>query len=157
MIISKSTRHSKITGNFAENLVLYWLSKYGFECANIDHTGIDIIAKNPVTNELMGISVKSRSRNEGKEGTYVSIPKENFGKIEKACETFNCIPYFAIVVDERDKIVVFVLSMKELLRIHPAKNRVSAWTMGKNRIREYYNNPKIIIFELKHRILRWWK
>jgi hypothetical protein len=31
MEISKSTRHSKITGDFAEGLVLYWLSKYGFE------------------------------------------------------------------------------------------------------------------------------
>ena len=41
MEIIKSTRHSKITGDFAEGLVLYWLSKYGFECARIDHTRVD--------------------------------------------------------------------------------------------------------------------
>ncbi len=35
--INKSTRHSKNTGDFAENLVLYILSKHGFECANVDH------------------------------------------------------------------------------------------------------------------------
>jgi len=31
--ITKSTRHAKICGNFGEATVLYWLSKYGFECA----------------------------------------------------------------------------------------------------------------------------
>jgi hypothetical protein len=55
--IHKSSRHSKITGDFAENLILYWLSKYGFECAKVDHTGIDLLARNPVNDELMGISV----------------------------------------------------------------------------------------------------
>ena len=47
ILISKSSRHSKITGNFAEHFVLYWLSKYGFECAYVDHVGIDLIANNP--------------------------------------------------------------------------------------------------------------
>jgi hypothetical protein len=64
MKIQKSSRHSKITGDFAESLILYWLSKYGFESAKVDHTGIDLIARNTVTNEVMGISVKSRSRND---------------------------------------------------------------------------------------------
>lgn len=86
--IQKSSRHSKITGNFAESLVLYWLSKYGFECAHVDHVGIDLIARNPHSGELMGISVKSRSRNEGKEGQYLSIPNDNFDKIEAACGAF---------------------------------------------------------------------
>jgi hypothetical protein len=40
MTIIKSTRHSKITGDFAEALVLYWLSRDAFECARVDHTGI---------------------------------------------------------------------------------------------------------------------
>jgi len=44
MDITKSSRHSKIAGDFGETLVLYWLSKYGFECASVDHTGIDLIA-----------------------------------------------------------------------------------------------------------------
>ena len=39
MNISKSSRHSKITGDFGETLILYWLSKYGFECALVDHSG----------------------------------------------------------------------------------------------------------------------
>ena len=28
MIVQKSSRHSKITDDFAENVVLFWLSKY---------------------------------------------------------------------------------------------------------------------------------
>lgn len=53
MQINKSTRHTKITGDFGETVVLCWLSKYGFECAPVDHTGIDIIANNPHTKEVM--------------------------------------------------------------------------------------------------------
>jgi hypothetical protein len=35
MEIKKSSRHSKITGDFAERPVLYWLSKCRFECAYV--------------------------------------------------------------------------------------------------------------------------
>ncbi|MDP2907177.1 MAG: hypothetical protein Q8O03_04515 [Nanoarchaeota archaeon] len=157
MRVKKSSRHSKITGDFSESLILYWLSKYGFECANVDHTGIDIIARNPHTNEVMGISVKGRSRNTGKEGTYVSIRNDNFEKIEKACKAFNCIPYFAIVVDEEDKIYAFILSMKELLRLFPKGRRVCAWKMNKKHITQYYNNPNIEIFEFDYKTHSWWK
>src|ERR1035438_1580604 len=96
--ISKSSRHPKITGNFGETLVLYWLSKHGFECASVDHTGIDLIARNPHTEEVMGISVKSRTRLHGAEGEYVKIDAEDFDKIHAACTAFNCSPYFAVVV-----------------------------------------------------------
>ncbi len=76
--IDKSSRHSKITGDFAEGLVLYWLSKHGFESARVDHTGIDLIARNPSANELMGVSVKSRSRQVGTEKDYIGIRNDNF-------------------------------------------------------------------------------
>ena len=114
MKITKSSRHSKITGDFAERLILYWLSKYGFECAFVDHVGIDIIARNPQTKEVMGISVKSRSRNTGTEGSFVSIPNNNLLKLDTACKAFNCQPYFAIVVDEADSITAFILSPRRI-------------------------------------------
>jgi Holliday junction resolvase-like predicted endonuclease len=65
--MQKSSRHSKITGNFGEALTLYWLSKRGFECADVDHTGIDLIARRPLSEEVLGISVNCRSRSEGTE------------------------------------------------------------------------------------------
>jgi hypothetical protein len=98
--ITKSTHHSKITGNFGEFLLLYWLSKYGFEYAHVDHVGLDLIARNPHTRELMGISVKSRSRDPASAGSYVSILKSDVAKLKTGCKTFGCNPYFAVVVDE---------------------------------------------------------
>jgi Holliday junction resolvase-like predicted endonuclease len=78
----KSSRHSKIAGDFGEALVLYWLSKSGFECANVDHTGIDIISRNPTTQKLMGISVKTRTRAKGtaRESVTINI-KPNFNSL----------------------------------------------------------------------------
>lgn len=156
MKVIKSSRHSKITGDFAENLVLYWLSKYGFECANIDHTGIDIIARNPKTEEVMGISVKSRCRNTGKEGQYVNIPNRNFERIENACKAFNCVPYIAIVVDEANKITTFLLTVEKLLKLYPKRETTCAWKMTKKHIQEYYEDNEITIFEFNHKTHRWW-
>ena len=107
--INKSSMHSRITGDFAERLVLYWLSKYGFESMYVDHVGIDLVAKNPKTNEKMGISVKSRSRSDtAKKGEHLNIGKyvETKNKILKACKAFDLVPYFAIVVDEGNEIIV---------------------------------------------------
>lgn len=85
----------------------------------MDHTGIDIIAWNPHTREIMGISVKSRTRSEGAESEYVSIPNENIEKAEAACKSFGCVPYFAIVVDAGETVRVFILSMAHLLQLFP--------------------------------------
>jgi Holliday junction resolvase-like predicted endonuclease len=155
--INKSSRHKKITGDFTEQLILYLLSKHGFECSYVNHTGIDIIARNPHTKELMGISVKGRSRKTGTEGDYVNIPRKNFEKVDEACKTFGCIPYFAIVVDEKERIYVFILSKNELLRLHPLGKTTCAWTMGEKRMKEYYHNDKIKIFEFNYKIHNWWK
>ena len=156
MIINKSTRHSKITGNFGESLVLYWLSKYGFECAAVDHTGIDIIARNPHTQEIMGISVKSRSRNTGAEEEYVSIPNRNFSKVEAACMAFGCVPYFAIVVDAADTIRGFILSMDHLLNLFSKGKTSVGWKMSKRYLERYKKDPDIKMFEFKTRTTRWW-
>ena len=156
MKINKSSRHSKITGDFGEALVLYWLSKYGFECARVDHTGIDIIARNSHTQEVMGISVKSRSRDVGKEGDYISIPNDSFDKAEAACTAFDCVPYFAIVVDAGNKIRGFLLSMEHLLKLFPKGKRVSAWKMGKPYLEKYAKDPGIKTFVFTTETTTWW-
>lgn len=154
--ISKSTRHSKITGDFAEGIVLYWLSKHGFECARVDHTGIDLIARNPNDGELMGISVKGRSRDIGTEKTHMNIPIDNFSKVDKACEAFGCVPYFAILVDGADAIKIFILRKKKLLDICPPGKSVSIWKMGDIYFEKYKNDKEIIIIEFKYNTLNWW-
>ena len=156
MNIKKSSRHAKITGDFGESLVLYWLSKYGFECALVDHTGIDIIARNPHTKQLMGISVKSRSRNEGAEKRYVNIQNANFKKAKTACEAFGCVPYFAIVIDAGNVIRAFLLSLDHLFEVSPMKKTAVGWKMTKKAIATYERDENIMVFEMKTETKRWW-
>jgi len=133
MEMLKSTRHAKITGDFGEALVLYWLSRHGFECARVDHTGIDLIANNPATHERMGISVKTRSRNPGTGRTSVSIPVANIDKARTACDAFGCLPYFAVVVDADDLIRAFLLSADRLLALFTPGKSVCSWSMHPTR------------------------
>ncbi|MCK7508599.1 MAG: hypothetical protein MZV70_34100 [Desulfobacterales bacterium] len=91
----------------------------------VDHTGIDIIARNPHTElALVGISVKCRSRSTGTESTHVRIDRGDFNKMSAACEAFDCVPFFAIVVDAADTICGFILSMEHLLNASPARQGV---------------------------------
>ena len=46
--------------------------------------------------------------------------------------------------------------MEELLKIHPARNKVSVWTKGKKKIEEYYNTPNRRIFKFSYKTHRWW-
>ncbi len=156
MEIAKSSRHSKITGNFSENLILYWLSKYGFECALVDHTGIDIIANNTNTNERMGISVKARCRTTGTENDTLGITNNNFPKVEAACEAFGCQPYFAIVIDRGSMIYAFITSMEHLLELFPQGQIRSYWQMTDEWLERYKNDPEIKSFIFQHETTTWW-
>ena len=153
--IAKSSRHSKITGDFAESLVLYWLSKHGFECARVDHTGMDLIARNPHTSELMGISVKSRSRNVGREGSVVRFDHDNIEKLNAACSAFNCVPYFALVVDAWSAIHCFVVTSEYLVTLN-GKRKHLYWGMGSKHMAQYKTDQRIIMFEFQAKTTRWW-
>jgi len=157
MKIRKSSRHAKIAGDFGESLVLYWLSKYGFECALVDHTGIDIIAKNPHTDEIMGISVKTRSRTEGTDADDVYIKNADFQKVEDACEAFGCVPYFSIIVDAGETIRAYVLSMEHLLEICPKGKLVCNWKMRDKDLSRYEQDPEIKSFMFNSRMGCWWE
>lgn len=156
MRTEKSTRHAKITGDFGESLVLYLLSKTGFECANVDHTGIDLIARRPRSSEVMGISVKSRSRAVGKEGESVNVEKDHFEKIEAACKAFKCVPYIAFVVDEAMHIRVLVMSVKTMLKLCPSGSKVAYWSMSKRKMQRYRDNKNVMWLEFDQRDGRWW-
>ena len=92
MEILKSSRHARITGDFGQAVVLYWLSKHGFECARVNHTGINIIARNPLTEELMGISVESRSWSAGKGQEHLSIPAPTSPRHEQRARHSDAYP-----------------------------------------------------------------
>lgn len=157
MKFKKSSRHSKLTGDFGESLVLYWLSHYGFECALVDHTGIDIIARRPRSDEVLGVSVKSRSRTPGTETTSLSIPKTDLRKADQACHAFGCVPYLALVIDGADVIRTYILSKKHLLELHPGNANTISWGMTQRRIDKYRADPQIRSFELRVQPGHWWK
>lgn len=154
--IIRASRNAKIVGNFGETLVLYWLSKHGCEGATVDHTGIDLIVRNLITRELMGISVKSRQRMPGKERDTINIPTDQFEKAQRACDAFGCVPYFALVVDAANVIRVFILPMSKLQDSCEAGATLAYWRMTETAIAEYSNDSEIKVFELHTNTLNWW-
>ena len=146
--MQKSSRHAKITGDFGEALVLYLLSRTGFECARVDHTGIDLIAKRPRSEERLGISVKCRSRAPGTEASAVNVGyPEDFAKVVAACDAFQCVPYFAIVVDAAPRVSVFLVSKEHLERLYPRRTGMIAWSMSPSSVEQYRADPAVDIVE----------
>lgn len=119
-----SLNHSKITGEFGEHLVLYWLSKNGFESVHAQYVGIDIIASR--NGERLGISVKSRSRKEGNSDYSLTIrkPVQEIQKVRETCLQFGCVPYFAFVVDQINTIKV-VLTPLAVIESYNISNKSS--------------------------------
>lgn len=153
--MKKSSRHSKITGDFAEGLVLYWLSKYGYECARVDHTGIDLIARNPDAPEVMGVSVKSRSRYEGTERESVNLPASGFVKARQACEAFGCVPYYAIVVDGASVIRCFLVPLRHVEELSGGGGKMRYWQMSTRWLSRYQADPQVKGFELRTVACSW--
>ncbi len=81
----KSTRHSQIAGDFGEALILYWLSRNGWESVRVDHTGLDVIAVRPGPQPLrIGISVKMRTRTRGLERSQLDHPRPQITALGEA-------------------------------------------------------------------------
>ncbi len=149
--MQKSSRHSKITGNFGEALILYWLSKRGFECADVDHTGIDLIARRPLSDEVLGISVKCRSRTEAGDGAGVNLLHEHDQKIEAACRAFFCVPYVAVVVDQGTTVRGYLATLQHIRTRYPGQS----WRMSPAITQRYEVDPCIEWFELTSRAGNW--
>ena len=116
--MEKSTRHSKIAGDFGEILFLYWLSKSCYEIALVDHTGIDLVAFNKTSKRRLGISVNTRTRCAGTENEGLYIKPTDLEKVKAACEFFECEPFWGIVVDRRPYIDAILISQKDLIDIN---------------------------------------
>lgn len=129
--MNKSSRHSKIAGDFGELVMLYWLSKRGFECARVDHVGIDLIARRPQSDEVLGITVKTRSRTEQRRDASAQIvSRSDEAKVRGACAAYHCVPYAGIVIDQGSHVRGYLISLERLHEISPA----GRWSMTPSRV-----------------------
>ena len=149
--MQKSSRHSKITGNFGEAIILYWLSKRGFECANVDHIGIDLIARRPSSDEILGISVKCRSRTETSDEAGVNLLHSNDKKIKDACSAFGCVPYVAVVVDQGSTVRGYLTTLLHARTQYPGQS----WRMSPNMTKQYETDPLVEWFGLANQAGDW--
>jgi len=161
MNIIKSSRHQKIIGNFGEHLICNWLSRSGFEVTIVDHTGMDIIAYNPNTEQRLGITVKSRTRNVGKEETKVNIFSYQKGKNDRqklinACKAFNCEPWIGVYVETSKSADVYLTSLKNYEEKYRGREgkAIDDWGMRKKDKEKYEKDPDVkhirIDFKSKH-------
>lgn len=152
MEIVKSSRHGKVIGSFGENIICNWLSRSGFEVVIIDHTGLDIIAFNPLRQKRLGITVKSRTRNLGTEGESVTIFSYQKGKNDRqklidACQAFACDPWIAIYVETSKSADIYLTSLNNYDEKYRTKigKALDDWKM-KKKYRELYREDT----EIKH-------
>jgi hypothetical protein len=97
------TRAPKQVGDFGEGLVTYALIRKGFEVANVDHVGADLIAEK--RGLRFAVSVKTRLFKSGsKESLGFVVEEIHLDKLDHFASQFGMIPMFALVVciaDER--------------------------------------------------------
>ena len=95
--------------------------------------------------------MKSRSRTETTKDDYVSIPNDDFDKIENACAAFGCVPYFAIVMDAGEMIRGFILPMSKLLTLFPRRKLASGWKMTPQYLECYEQTQRFRLSSFKRR------
>lgn len=150
MDIAKGSRHSKIIGEFGEAFLCNWLSRSGFEVTTVDHTGLDLIAWHPPTKRRLGITVKSRTRDAGREAASVNIlsnqrDHDDRAKLLQACEDFACEPWLAIYVETSKSADLFLTSLEHYDSTYrPKKSRaIDTWKMGGKDAQAYELDPDV--------------
>lgn len=163
MGITKGSRHQKIIGDFGENLVCNWLSRSGFEVTVVDHTGIDIVAYDPRTQQRLGITVKSRTRDVGKEEASVNIlsyqkRKDDRRKLLDACEAFACAPWIAVYVETAENADVYLTSLGNYDSKYRGKEgkAIDDWKMGKQYRYRYDEDPDVKHIRIGFQVGNWW-
>lgn len=158
MPISKSTRHSKIVGDFGEHLVCNWLSRSGFEVSRVDHTGIDVLAYNKELDCRLGISVKSRTRHLGTEGDSVFVFRQaaDRASLLAACEAFACVPWLAVYVESESEGNLFLTGLNNYDQKYRAGKATESWRMTPGQVRKYSADPDVKHIHIAFNSRNWW-
>jgi Holliday junction resolvase-like predicted endonuclease len=160
MGIVKGLRHSKIVGDFGEQIVANWLSRSGWQVILVDHTGIDIIAYHRKSGKRIGVTVKSRTRKSGTETESVNLffnkTKGDRKKIKMACKDFGCEPWIAVYVEAKESADLYLTSLANYDAQYRGRSRkvIDDWKMSKNYLQRYASDSKVhhihIGFEEEH-------
>lgn len=158
--IEKSSRHSKIIGEFGEAFLCNWLSRSGFEVTIVDHTGVDIMAYRRTNGRRLGITVKSRTRDAGKEAASVNVffkRKDDRGKLKAACEAFNCEPWVAVYVEMATSADLYLTSLEHFDQAYcPSKScAIDAWKMGEKQKRTYEADNNVQHISVQFKATNW--
>lgn len=154
--MKKSSRHTKIFGDFAENLICHWLSRSGFEASIVDHTGIDIVAYNPETKERLGITVKSSCATKGKERESVNLHRfKGWQKVLDACSYFGCIPWIAVYVETTNYANIFLTSLENYNYKYRRERKMDDWQIGPKHIKNYESDKNVMYVHFKFEGKNW--
>lgn len=122
----KDKRLPKQFGDFAENLITYYLGRYkDMRVALVDHIGADIIATKIDEEKKYAISVKGRNFPKT-ESKSLLFDLHNVEMLEDFASSFDMIPTIAFVfVDEMEqdvKIRIFILKLDTLKKLAKDKD-----------------------------------
>ena len=147
MAIEKSSRHSKIVGQFGEALVANLLSRSGFEVIFADHVGFDLIAFRADVGRL-GISVKSRTRGvEGSEQVPVHLFDVTDVKLEEGCRDFGLVPWVAVYVETEPSGDLYLTSLKNYRDRHLGGKNMLVWNMRQHHRDRYAQDQGVMHFQ----------
>lgn len=158
--IEKSSRHQKIIGDLGEHLVCNWLSRSGFEVTIVDHTGIDVIAYDPKTKKRLGITVKSRTRNQGKEKESVNLFNNRKGDRQKtkgACEAFKCETFIAVYIEMTEYADLYLTSLSHYDAKYRSGSVVDDWKMSSKWLTAYDEDEEVKHLHIAFRAKSWFR
>jgi len=139
--IHKSTRHSKLTGDFGRLSYSTGYRSTAMSAHEWTH-GIDIIARAPRSREVLGISVKSRSRLPGTERSPFPSRKRSSPRSPEPAGRFCCTPHFGIVIDGGATLRGYIVPMRHLRRLAHSE-RESLPEMTESDLRRYELHPHV--------------
>ena len=149
-------QHSKITQDFAEAAVFYWLSKCGFNCLRVDHKVIAIIAKKPDIKGRFGVLVKIGNGKVETDRELVSVTERELKRVKTDCSALKCIPCIAVLMEQKEETWILMSTLKHLSEIQPSGTATVAWKMTQAGMMQYLSDNEILAVELNHKVWTCW-
>lgn len=115
------SRAPKIIGDFGEGLVSYTLIRKGYEVANVDHVGADLIAEKEKSRIACGVKTRNFSK-DSKESLNFVATFTDIEKLKFFADQFGMKPVFAWVFAlESENTIHLLMASVESIEAHLPK------------------------------------